>query len=252
MPALGRRLPSPRRRAALTTALLVAAVAAGATACGPFEEEASGPFKGLTGPQIVNKSIGATKGAKSLTLDVATTSADGPLKAYMSIDRSGQCAGTLSVGVTGTAELIRSGGTAYMRFDEAFLREQGKGEPKEQQEAVLKMLKGKWVETDASDPEAKDSLELCDLNALLSEFEQGVNFADAGEETTVNGKKALRLTEGAGAESTTVYVATEGTPYLLKIVSKGGEEPGTITFSSYDKPVPARKPAAEDVVDLED
>lgn len=251
MSALGRRHPSPRRRTALA-GLLVTALALGSAACGPFEEEASGPFKGMTGPQIVNKAIGATKTAKSLTLDVATTSADGPLKAYMSMDRKGQCAGTLSVGVTGTAELIKSGGTAYMRFDEAFLREQGKGEPKEQQEAVLKMLKGKWVKTDASDPDARDSLELCDLNALLAEFEQGLNFAAAGEETTVNGKKALKLTEGTGAETTTLYVATEGTPYLLKIVTKGGEEPGTIAFSSYDKPVPAGKPAAKDVVDLGD
>ncbi|MFG2329377.1 hypothetical protein ACGFMM_07105 [Streptomyces sp. NPDC048604] len=251
MSALGRRHSSPRRRAALA-ALVVTAVAFGGTACGPFEQEASGPFKGLTGPQILNKSIAATKTAKSLTLDLAITSADGPTKAYLAIDRQGRCAGTMTLGATGTAELIKTGNAAYMRFDEAFLREQGKGEPAEQQVAILKQLKGKWVKSDASDPETKDSLELCDLDALLADFEQGVNFATTGGETTVNGRRALRLTEGAGAESTTLYVATEGAPHLLKIVTKGGEEPGTIAFSSYDKPVPARQPAAKDVFEMED
>ncbi|WP_406861359.1 hypothetical protein ABZO31_13210 [Streptomyces sp. HUAS MG47] len=252
MSALGRRHSSPRRRAALAT-LLVTAVALGGTACGPFAEQEAGPFKGMTGPQILNKSIAATKTAKSLTLDLAVTSAaDGPTKAYLAVDRQGRCAGTMTLGAIGTAEIIKSGDDAYLRFDEAFLREQGKGESAAQQAAVLKELKGKWVRTDASDPEAKDSLELCDLDALLAPLEQGVNFATAGGETTVNGRKALRLTEGDGKESTTLYVATEGAPHLLKIVTKGGEEPGTISLSSYDKPVPAQKPAAKDVIEMED
>ena len=260
MTALGRRHTSPRRRAALA-ALLGTAVALGGTACGPFDEEGSGPFKGLTGPQIASKSIAATRTAESLTLDMATMSADGPVRAYLAIDRQGRCAGTVTLGATGTAELIKTADSAYMRFDEAFLREQGKGEPAEKQAAALKTLKdgkGKWAETDASDPRAKDSLELCDLNARLAAFEKGLDLdldfagADAGEVTTVNGKQALMLTEGRGARTTTLYVAAEGAPYLLKVVAKGGEEPGTYTFSSYDRPVPAREPAAKDVVDPKD
>ncbi|MEV7277983.1 hypothetical protein [Streptomyces sp. NPDC093111] len=251
MPATAARL----RRAALT-ATLCAAVALGATACGPFSGGAAdaakpaGPFGELTGPQIADKAIGATKTADSLTLDIALKTTDGPIKAYLATDVRGRCAGTMTLGATGTAELIKPDAKAvYMRFDEAFLKEQAKGESAEVQAAVLKELKGRWVKTDAKDPDAKESLALCDLKSLLSEFEQGTGRAAKGEETTVGGKKALPLTQTSGSEKTTLYVATEGKPYLLKIVTAGGKEPGTISFSDYDKPVEAKAPPAKDVVD---
>ncbi|MFE5486912.1 hypothetical protein [Streptomyces sp. NPDC056527] len=242
----------PRTRRTALIAALCAAAALGATACGPFSDDAkaSGPFGDLTGPQISNKAIAATKKADSLTLDLALKTTDGPMKAYLSMDTRGKCAGTLTVGTTGTAELIKADDKdVYLRFDEAFLKEQAKGESAEVQKAVLKELKGRWVKTPVTDPDAKDSLELCDLKALLGDFEQGINFAVKGGETTVGGKKALMVTEKSGGETTTVYVATEGEPHILKIVSAGGEEPGTITFSGYGKPVGAKVPATKDVLD---
>ncbi|MFC8505832.1 hypothetical protein ACFU3J_10870 [Streptomyces sp. NPDC057411] len=243
------------RRTALVSALC-AAVALGATACGPFSGDKAdaakpaGPFGDLTGPQIANKAIGATKSADSLTLDVALKTTDGPIKAYLKTDVRGRCAGTMTVGATGTAELVKPDDkSVYLRFDEAFLKEQAKGESAEVQAAVLKELKGRWMKTDAKDPDAKDSLELCDLKSLLGQFQQGANLAVKGKETTVGGKKALMLTQAFDDEKTTLYVATEGKPYLLKIVTAGGKEPGTISFSDYDKPVEAKAPPAKDVVD---
>jgi hypothetical protein len=263
MPA--RALPRPRRtalaarRTALCTALFTT-VALGLTACGPSSSSAdakvqdsgpTGPFAGQSGPEIVNRAVTATKAATSLTLDVNINTADGPMKAYMATDTNGRCTGTLSVGPAGTAELIRTGDTVYMRFDEAFLREQGKGEPAEETEAVLKLLKGRWMQTDASAPEAEDSLELCDLDSLLAEIEANDTEARRGGESTVDGKKALILTESDSEATYTIYVATEGEPYLLKVEQKGGEEPGTMTFSDYNKPVRAKKPAAKSIVDLD-
>lgn len=243
------------RRAALVP-VLCAAVALGATACGPFSSDKSdaakpaGPFGDLSGPQIANKAIGATKTADSLTLDIALKTTEGPVKAYLATDVRGRCAGTMTVGATGTVELIKPDDKAvYLRFDEAFLKEQAKGESAEVQAAVLKELKGRWMKTDAKDPDAEDSLALCDLKSLLGQFEQGANLAVKGKETTVGGKKALMLTQALDDEKTTLYVATEGKPYILKIVTAGGEEPGTISFSDYDKPVEAKAPPAKDVVD---
>lgn len=243
----------PRTRRTALVSALCAAVALGATACGPFSDDAkpaaSGPFGDLTGPQIANKAIAATKKADSLTLDLATKTTDGPMKAYLAMDTGGKCAGTLTVGTTGTAELIKADDKdVYLRFDEAFLRAQGEGEPAEVQAAILKELKGRWVKTPVTDPDAKDNLELCDLESLLGDFEQGVNFAVKGKETTVGGKKALTLTEKSGGETTTLYVATQGEPHILKVVTAGGEEPGTMSFTDYGKPVEAKAPAAKDVV----
>ncbi|MFI8827628.1 hypothetical protein [Streptomyces sp. NPDC053431] len=252
------RTPRPaatrtRARRSVFAAALCAAVALGATACGPFsgdETKATGPFGDLSGPQIVDKAIATTKTAKSLTLDVSFTAEDGPTKAFMATDLQGQCAGTVSIGTTGTAELVRPADKAvYLRFDEAFLKEQGKGESPEVQEAMLTALKGRWVKTDAKDPDAKDMLDLCDLKALLADFEQTTTGTVQGEETTVGGQKALVLTQDLDGEKNTYYVATEGKPYLLKVVTTGGKEPGTIVLSGFDKPVVAKAPAKKDVVD---
>ncbi|MEU6879264.1 hypothetical protein [Streptomyces sp. NPDC046712] len=241
----------PRTRRTALAAALCAALALGATACGHIygDPEATGPFGYLSAPEIVSNAIVATKEADSLTLDVATKTTDGPVKAYLATDVRGKCAGTLTIGATGTAELIKPDDKdVYLRFDEAFLKEQAKGESTEVREAVLKELKGRWVKTPATDPEAKDSLELCDVKALLREFKEAADLAVESKETKVGGQKALMLTAVLGSEQTTFYVATEGTQHLLKIVTAGGEEPGTIIFTGYGKPVEAKAPPAKDVV----
>ncbi|MGW6394263.1 hypothetical protein ACWFR1_28030 [Streptomyces sp. NPDC055103] len=254
---------TPRRP--LAVALLCAAVALSATACARFSDvpvseevtdgpspKATGPFGESTGPQILDRAIAATKAAKSLTLDVDVTSDGEPLKAYLSVDSRGKCVGTLTVDATGTAELIKADDkNAYLRFDESFLRAQGKGESPEVQEALLQQLRGRWTKSSVNDPDTKGMLELCDLKGLLAAFEQGGSGIQKGGEAVVDGRKALKLTEPGGTaadETNTVYVAAEGEPHILRIVTTGGDEPGTITFSRYDRPVEAKAPPAKDVV----
>ncbi|MFF6836096.1 hypothetical protein ACFY84_30335 [Streptomyces sp. NPDC012438] len=253
------RAPAPassRPRAGRTaaTALLCAAVAAGAAACGPSPAEAkpAGPYAELTGSQIVDKAFAATATAKSLTVDVDLTSEGERTRSYVSFDGTGKCTGTVTTGTAATTELIRADRkNVYLRFDEAALNEESEGESPEVREAMLKALRGRWVELPASDPDAKDAVELCDPEKLLGGLEQGASGIERGAETTVGGQKALALTEPDGDATRTVYVATEGTPYVLRIVTKGGDEPGTITFSQYGKPVTAKAPAPKDIADLD-
>ncbi|MFF3607572.1 hypothetical protein [Streptomyces sp. NPDC002463] len=240
-----------RTRRTAVSAVLCAAFALGTAACGPFSDDAkpAGPFGGMTGSQIVDKAFAATRAAKSVTVDVDLKSEE-PTKGYLSVDTRGKCAGTVSTGTASTTEVIKvDEKDVYLRFDETFLREQTKGESAEVQEAMLKELKGKWVKAPVSDPENKEMAAVCDLQELLGGFEQGASGIAKGAETTVDGQKALALTEpGDGGETNTVYVATQGAPYILRIVTKGGDEPGTITFSKYGKPVDAKAPEAKDVV----
>ncbi|MER5207811.1 hypothetical protein [Streptomyces sp. NPDC002825] len=244
---------APRRTALVT--VLSAALTLGATACGPSTDDAkpAGPFGELTGSQIVDKAFAATRSATSLTVDVDEQGPVEPLKAYLSLDTRGRCTGTLTMGAASTVELLKTDDkTVYMRFDEAFLREQVKEEGPEAQDATVKELKGRWLKGALSDPDNKGMVELCDLKELLGGFEQGASGIVKGAETTVGGQKALALTEpGDDGETNTVYVATQGTPYVLRIVTKGGEEPGTITFSHYGKPVAAKAPAAKDIVETD-
>ncbi|MFF4170927.1 hypothetical protein [Streptomyces sp. NPDC001744] len=246
--------PRPRARRAAAAVLLCAAVATGAAACGPSPDGAKpkGPFAELTGSQVLDKAFAATRAAKSLTVAVDMTSEGERVKAHLSLDDAGRCTGTLSTGTAATTELIKADSKeVYLRFDDASLREQTEGESPEVREGVLKALRGHWVRTPVTDPDTKDVLELCDLASLLDGFEQGASGIVKGGEATVDGRKALTVTEpDDGGVTRTVYVAAEGTPYVLKIVTKGGDEPGTIAFPQYGKPVVAKVPAAGDIADI--
>ena len=53
-------------------------------------------------------------------------------------------------------------------------------------------------------------------------------------------------------ESTTLYVARDSAkPYILRVVTTGGDDPGTVTLKDYDKPVTVEAPPADQVMDME-
>ncbi|MFD8870788.1 MULTISPECIES: hypothetical protein [unclassified Streptomyces] len=200
----------------------------------------------LTGPQIANKAMKAMKSATSLTTDLDGIVDGGSMKYHMSSDSKGECAGKVSMGADGGVELIKTGGLVYMKFDRAFWKSQGG----EDGAAAAEAIGERWTKSKASGADAKDFTAFCDSDAMLAGFEAGPNLARKGETTTVDGKPAITLTETDGDETYTTYVATEGKPYILKMVIKGGKEPGTVTFSDFDKPVDAKAPTG-DIVDLD-
>ncbi|MFE2600627.1 hypothetical protein ACFXCZ_29715 [Streptomyces sp. NPDC059396] len=208
------------------------------------------PFADLSGPEIVKKSFAVVRAASSLTLKADTKEGTGTVLTDMALDKKGNCAGTMSMNGEGTATLSKVGATVYMKFDEEMLRAQGKGQPKEETDAVVKMLADRWVKTDGKAPDAKDLMEFCDLDDFLAEFENGDSVARKGPLTTVDGQQAITLYETDGTSDYTMYVATEGKPYLLKVVVKG-KDAGTMAFTDYNKPVPAKVPADKDIVDLD-
>ncbi|MYX14170.1 hypothetical protein GTY67_12250 [Streptomyces sp. SID8374] len=210
----------------------------------------SGPFGDLSGPEVTNKALTTTKKAESMRLSLHMDTKDGRMKADFSTSTSGECTGTMAIGPKGTVEIIKTGDTVYTKYDEALLRQESEGEPAEEVDATVKMLAGRWMESKASDPDTKDMIEFCDLKGLLKSVEANDTEARKAGEAKVDGKPALRLTEKEGKETHTFLVAAEGDPYILRITSKGGEEPMTLNLSEFNQPVVAEKPAAKDIVEL--
>ncbi|MFD8691212.1 hypothetical protein [Streptomyces sp. NPDC059651] len=209
----------------------------------------SAPFADLSGPEVANKAVTATKKVKSLKIDVDTTADGSRVSAHLSSNTAGDCTGTMAIGPVGAMEIRRTGDTVYTKFDEAMLREQSKGEPAEDIDAAVDMLAGHWLKSKASDPDNKEMLELCDLSSLLKDFEANDTGAKKSGRTTVDGHPALRLTEKDSEGTYTILVSTEGAPYILKVDSKGGDDPMSMTLSEFDKPVVVSKPAVKDIVD---
>ncbi|BBC33771.1 putative lipoprotein [Streptomyces graminofaciens] len=241
------------RRTALAALCIAAAATVTLTGCLPGgDDKPKGPFAGLSGGEIADKAVKATSNATSLRMkgEIQDDSAGGKVEIDMAMNKKGDCAGTMSIGGQGKAELIKSGDTIYMKYDEAFLRAQSKDSSKEETDMVVDMLAGKWTKTSATAEDSKDIASFCDLDTVLSDVEDTNSDAERGKTTTVDGTSAITLTERDGKDRYTLYVATEGKPYLLRVVSKSADEPGDITFTDYEKPVPAEAPKG-DVLDLD-
>ncbi|MFF8913811.1 hypothetical protein ACF08M_10900 [Streptomyces sp. NPDC015032] len=243
-----------RLLARTTVNTLCALTLLGLAACGTDASpaEATGPFADMSGPEVANKALKTTKKAKSMKIAVDMKTTDGPVSAHFAMSTSGACTGRMSMGSAGSMEIRRTGDTLYTKLDAAMLREQSKGEPAADVDAAVDLLAGHWMKSKASDADNKDMLEFCDLDTLLKDFETNDNAARKSGETTIDGQRALRLTEKDSEGTYTMLVATEGAPYVLKVDAKGGKEPMTMRLSEFDEPVVVKEPAAKDIVDLDE
>jgi hypothetical protein len=259
------------RRTALAALCIAAAATAGLTGCQSGQDKADGrtnassasatsgksaakkePFAGLTGGEIADRATKATTGASSLRMkgDIPDDESGATISLDVLLNKKGECAGTIGMGGEGKADLIKTGDVVYMKFDEALLREQGEGESKADTDAVVTMLAGKWTKSKASGADAKEFEGFCDLGAVLEGAADTNSDASRGKTTTVDGTPAIILHEKDGKERYTLYVATEGKPYLLRVDSTAGADQGSVTFSDFDKPVPTQKPAG-DILDMD-
>ncbi|WUR80749.1 hypothetical protein OG967_18890 [Streptomyces phaeochromogenes] len=243
------------RRTALAALCIAATAAVSLTGCLPGEEKADskpkGPFAGQTGGEIADQAVKATSNASSLRMKGDIQDDGSRVGLDMALDRKGECAGTMSANGQGKADLVKTGDTLYMKYDEKFLRAQSDGASKEETDGVVAMLADKWTKMSATGSDAKDIASFCDLDTVLADFQDVNSDATRGKTTTVDGTPAIVLHEKDGKDAYTLYVATEGKPYLLKVVSKSADDPGTVTFGDFDTPVPAEKPTGK-VMDLDE
>jgi hypothetical protein len=220
-----------------------AAVAALLTGCG---SGGGNDFADQSPKDIAKATSADMKDLKSLRMSGEITAEGQQLTLDMNLTTSGDCQGTISVG-KGTAELISSGGKAYIKPDKAFWEDQAPASAA-QIEAVVG---DKWVVI----PSASQLDAACDLNRLLDEFDgPGSDPSDAPTSATadsVDGQDAVKLSgKDSDGKPLTAWVATDSPHYLLKMQLTAGNEPGTITFSDFDKTVTVDAPSPDDTVDL--
>ncbi|WP_326629705.1 MULTISPECIES: hypothetical protein [unclassified Streptomyces] len=223
------------------TATLCAVTALALTACNPVfaQQQDTAPFARLTGPEVVNKALAATRAAKSVRITVETKSPDGtPVEAYVATDIRGECTVTLSMGAAGTMDLVRTGGTVYTQSDEAMLRAVSAGRPP----AEVKKLTGRWVKADHAERFTAQTLGYCDRKGFLDRLAENSSTAHKGRATAAGSTPALSLTGRAGRGTWQAAVAAEGRPHLLKLRFSTGT-PLAVEFTEFDKPFTVERPA---------
>ncbi|WP_327367844.1 hypothetical protein [Streptomyces sp. NBC_01217] len=224
-------------------AALCTVTALGLTAaCDTLFDDAqnTAPYARLTGPEVVNKALAATRGAKSVRMTVKTDSPEGPVEAYVATDIRGECTVTLSIGAADTMQLVRTGGTVYTQSDAAMLRSASA--------ADVGKLAGRWVKPPAGDRHTKLALRYCDRETFLGLLAPKSGTARKKETATLDsGARVLTVTGRADGGKWAANVATDGRPYLLNLhFPQGGtgRDTGSVTveFSAFDKPFTASRP----------
>ncbi|MFF3453508.1 hypothetical protein ACFYXH_04095 [Streptomyces sp. NPDC002730] len=212
------------------------------------------PFAGLTADQIGDKALTATKAAQSIRMAGQIKSDGEQLTVDFAVDTKGACTGKMNV-EAGKAELLQANKVLYMKGDEKFWRASMSedGSSGKEADSVVELMKGRWMKMPAGSSGDMDGV--CDLKAMIADMDKDKSERKGmtkGPDAEVDGQAtATVVKKAANGETTTMYVAKEGEPYLLKVVKVGGDEPGTMVFSDYNKPVNAVAPPADQVVDLE-
>lgn len=260
------------KRKSVATAVACASAVAVLAGCAPFGDGLEGAgapgerqrsaaarsgdaLAGLDAGQIADKAVAATRAAKSLTMAGRIEKHGEPVSVDLALDSDDNCSGLLGVN-GGRAELRRVSDVMYLQGDETFwaasLRQRSSASPGAGDGAVMDMIKGRWIKMPEGSIAEVDRV--CDLETMLSEMdmeEAERKQMTKGPDGDVDGVGTMTLVRREGSATTTVHVAKEGEPRVLKIVKAGGAETGTILLSGYDRPVTVEAPSSEQILDLE-
>jgi len=214
-------------RVAALVCLVGAAVAGCADGGGARERSAA---------QMLDDANDTMSSLKSVTVDM--TSGAG-FSMRVTTDLRSRCTSKVAWKNGARLEQIRIGETDYVRPNRTYL-ERWKGSAvsgKDDQE--------RWIKVPAGRAEPGDGLSACPR-----EF-ASFGKVTKGRSTEVDGSPAIELVVTDKADKGGAYtfqVATEGKPYILKVVYQRTGERTTTSYSAFDEPLGVRAPAEADVL----
>ncbi|MEU6478123.1 hypothetical protein ABZ858_14755 [Streptomyces sp. NPDC047017] len=205
------------------------------------------PFAGQSADQVASRAVSATRNASSLHMTGKVYANSRPLTVDFHVDNKKTCKGRMT-SEQATADVIHADQATYIKGNEAFWQNTAKNSGGTQKETQT--LSRRWVKVPMGDA---GTTGLCDKQGFLAEMDSDKSERQGmtkGETSTVDGHQAIALKKNkGGGETITMYVATEGKPYILKVDQSGGKAPSTMAFSDYEKPVSATPPPPGQVID---
>lgn len=238
-------------RAARAAAPAAAGATPAPTAKGRAAVKGGGLIADLSGAEILSQSHEAMRKVESARV-VAKMREEGTRVEFdLALDKKGSCKGSIRYDAMGKVDLIKSADLVHFKGDADYWRATAAKEhaPKRQAEAMVTMLADRWLKMPVSDAKAAALKQMCDLNKLTDGGGRPHPLARKGETVTIDGKQALAVVTAAKEGTETDYIATQGTPYVLKS-TVSGDDTGEVLFSDFGTPVDTALPEGADVLDL--
>jgi hypothetical protein len=219
-------------------ALLVVVLALSVAGCGSSDNGVSSKPAG----QILQATKTAAQSASSVHVVASSKLTHGgslKLDASLAKDQAHTQVSVLGM----TFEVIRDGHTLYVEGDPVFAA---------RLEAVLgvKIPANKWLKGSTEGALAQTGA-FTEIDKELPLILSGSGPISTGAKVKIDGQPAIILKETRKLYTGTLYVATTGQPYPIKLVKKG-RETGQTTFTGWNNPVTVTPPAnAVDVSQLQ-
>jgi hypothetical protein len=188
----------------------------------------------------VSAALAATGRASSFTLNGSLTNGPQSITLHLTLSTRGGSKGTLTL--DGQAiRLVEVAGTVFFSAGASFWKQQGS-------DAAAQLFTGRWVAAPATDATFSTLAPFLDLQKLTAQLLPPSSRGDLhkGGLTRVAGHKviAIRGRDPKDGSSGTLYVATTGDPFVIRLSGTGGSSgTGLVTFSGYGAPVHVRPPA---------
>jgi hypothetical protein len=211
------------------------------------KQKASSQISGLNARQTADKAKAAMLATSAFKVEGSGISSGKQLHLTLWMTKSGDCTGVIGPGST-TAKIISSGDMVYLKPSKGFFASFGIEGTKS--DAIDELVNGRWLKGKATSSMGKSFAGICDRKSMLDDGVGDSSSLTLGAPATVDGVKTVTLVNKRGGATDTSYVSAEGTPYFLKADTKGGKEPGTVTFSDFNKRVTVTPPSG-DMVDMD-
>ncbi|SBV01903.1 hypothetical protein YW3DRAFT_06643 [Streptomyces sp. MnatMP-M77] len=190
--------------------------------------------------QLLDDANAAMSDLTSVTIETATRVTGGEDRSsHLVTDLKATCAYRTVTASGARLDQIRIGGSDYVRPNRTHMEESGrKVAGKGEQELWVKAL------SSASRP----GDELSDCTHDFTSFGK----PSKGESSEIDGKPAvlLKVADEENKGEFGFHVATEGKPYILKVVYEDATFHNTTSFSAFDEPLDVRPPDEDEVVDM--
>lgn len=131
-------------------------------------------------------------------------------------------------------DLVRLGGTAYLRGSDGFLRHFAGP-------AIAQLVHGSWLKTSIDTPRFASLRPLTDVGLLLGKVSSHHGKLVNEGTTTYNGTEVVAIRDTS--DNSRLYVAATGMPYPVAIVGGKKSQSGTIVLGDWNAPVSLSTPS---------
>lgn len=248
-------MTSRRRSIAVITALTCGATlltGAASAASATDDPAGEGALAGRTAQQISDTARHELLAATSLRL--RTESTVDPTRMDLTLDRAGNCTGSVTKGPLGRVDLVKRGDQVWLKPDDAFWKSHL---PERESEALSARIKGRYLHGTTADAFLGQLSAACDL-ATFQQQTAGPDKPPAGSPTPVKGEptvhegtRVLPITKERDGASQTLYVAIEGKHYPRKLTAEADHQSSSILMSDFNAPVRVQTPSADETVEID-